>query len=408
MFVRLKSPEDTDADSTKVTSTIIKREESEAPTELSQQDSITLMAQSLIEDSNNTNIIRVGPMNSLSQDKSLISMKAHLSKTLELLRESFGPKAEMPSKAEEKSVQEEHKEKKTKKVRCSCKRSQCLKLYCECFAAGEYCNGCKCECCSNNVEHEEERQQKIKEVIEKKPNAFKNKAVIDEETKELNPPQLRRCNCRKSNCLKKYCDCFQSGLKCTELCKCDGCQNCDKSHQHAKSVRPNLKGNFSICPLLYLTSRSLEEYFSIENSRTSRHEHSSSKSRSHLTYDQNYYWEGSYSHSYHDEHENSSPRSFQEDDDDSTTGQFPRKRRCITVNFFNSFTDFFSTSKLPVKESTYEAKPERPMLLREINKLETIKAKPTTFFHKIGTFSGTTSSMYFEKLSFETPRTKVL
>lgn len=27
--------------------------------------------------------------------------------------------------------------------------------------------------------------------------------------------------------MKKYCECFQAGIKCSDLCKCDGCKNCD-------------------------------------------------------------------------------------------------------------------------------------------------------------------------------------
>merc|ERR1712166_1444904 len=36
---------------------------------------------------------------------------------------------------------------------CRCKRSKCLKLYCECFAANVFCVGCKCTDCHNNEEH---------------------------------------------------------------------------------------------------------------------------------------------------------------------------------------------------------------------------------------------------------------
>jgi hypothetical protein len=35
------------------------------------------------------------------------------------------------------------------------------------------------------------------------------------------------CNCRKSHCLKKYCECFQMGVKCGDLCKCTDCKNFD-------------------------------------------------------------------------------------------------------------------------------------------------------------------------------------
>ncbi len=32
---------------------------------------------------------------------------------------------------------------------CHCKKSQCLKLYCDCFANNQYCNGCACMDCKN-------------------------------------------------------------------------------------------------------------------------------------------------------------------------------------------------------------------------------------------------------------------
>ena len=36
---------------------------------------------------------------------------------------------------------------------CKCKKSRCLKLYCECFAAKEFCTGSGCQClnCLNTV-----------------------------------------------------------------------------------------------------------------------------------------------------------------------------------------------------------------------------------------------------------------
>ena len=37
------------------------------------------------------------------------------------------------------------------KIVCNCKKSKCLKLYCECFILGLYCDGCNCSPCFNNV-----------------------------------------------------------------------------------------------------------------------------------------------------------------------------------------------------------------------------------------------------------------
>lgn len=60
-----------------------------------------------------------------------------------------------------------------KKRPCNCTKSQCLKLYCECFANGEFCSDCNCKECSNNIDHEEERQKAIYNCLERNPNAFR-------------------------------------------------------------------------------------------------------------------------------------------------------------------------------------------------------------------------------------------
>ena len=56
---------------------------------------------------------------------------------------------------------------------CNCSKSQCLKLYCDCFANGEFCQDCTCKDCFNNLENEDERQRAIKSCLERNPNAFK-------------------------------------------------------------------------------------------------------------------------------------------------------------------------------------------------------------------------------------------
>lgn len=38
-------------------------------------------------------------------------------------------------------------------------------------------------------------------------------------------PPRRGCNCKKSSCLKKYCDCYQDGTGCSLFCRCDDCKN---------------------------------------------------------------------------------------------------------------------------------------------------------------------------------------
>lgn len=56
---------------------------------------------------------------------------------------------------------------------CNCTRSKCLKLYCDCFANGEFCYLCNCMCCYNNLEHEDTRNLAIKACLERNPNAFR-------------------------------------------------------------------------------------------------------------------------------------------------------------------------------------------------------------------------------------------
>lgn len=61
---------------------------------------------------------------------------------------------------------------KKSKRPCNCTKSQCLKFYCDCFAAGEYCSGCNCKDCLNDQESEE-RERAVKMCMERNPFAFK-------------------------------------------------------------------------------------------------------------------------------------------------------------------------------------------------------------------------------------------
>ena len=101
-------------------------------------------------------------------------------------------------------------------TKCTCKNSNCFKLYCECFANGRYCDNCSCLNCLNTIENKELRNQKYDEIISKNPKALQ---------KINSTKRSWTCKCKNSNCLKKYCDCLQNGRCCTSKCKCINCFN---------------------------------------------------------------------------------------------------------------------------------------------------------------------------------------
>eukprot|EP00058_Branchiostoma_floridae_P010978 XP_002596466.1 hypothetical protein BRAFLDRAFT_270843 [Branchiostoma floridae] len=111
---------------------------------------------------------------------------------------------------------------------CNCTKSQCLKLYCDCFANGEFCNNCNCNNCFNNLEHEAERAKSIKACLERNPYAFHPKIGKGKEG-EGDRRHNKGCNCKRSGCLKNYCECYEAKIMCSSICKCVGCKNFEES-----------------------------------------------------------------------------------------------------------------------------------------------------------------------------------
>ncbi|XP_064073566.1 protein lin-54 homolog isoform X1 [Vanessa tameamea] len=122
---------------------------------------------------------------------------------------------------------------------CNCTKSQCLKLYCDCFANGEFCNRCNCNNCHNNLENEELRQKAIRGCLDRNPNAFRPKIG---KAKIGGPEMIRRhnkgCNCKRSGCLKNYCECYEAKIACSSICKCVGCRNVEETLERARRRDP--------------------------------------------------------------------------------------------------------------------------------------------------------------------------
>ena len=112
-------------------------------------------------------------------------------------------------------------------LRCNCKKSRCLKLYCDCFKANTYCGvGCSCIGCYNREDNVATVIEAREAILTRNPHAFTEK-IAESTTSQGNMLAQHRkgCNCKKSRCLKKYCECFHASVPCGDHCKCENCCN---------------------------------------------------------------------------------------------------------------------------------------------------------------------------------------
>lgn len=101
--------------------------------------------------------------------------------------------------------------KKTSISPCTCKKSKCLKLYCECFKAGLFCSiECRCSNCQNFDDRNHPKISIQLSIPKAKPQGVK---------------QTSFCNCLMSSCAKKYCDCHKADRLCNSSCRCRDCKN---------------------------------------------------------------------------------------------------------------------------------------------------------------------------------------
>lgn len=89
--------------------------------------------------------------------------------------------------------------------------------------------------------------------MQKSPISFKKISIYENQV---------ACSCKKSFCLKKYCECFQSGMKCTQNCKC--------SEWYSYSIylisrnKTYEKKLFSVTGGVNSNSNKRERYYSVE------------------------------------------------------------------------------------------------------------------------------------------------
>ena len=114
--------------------------------------------------------------------------------------------------------------------KCSCSKTQCNRKYCECYNSGNYCVDCNCKNCNNKPPE----------------NSYTNKHPTDDQSKIKKEKII--CTCTKSGCNKNYCECFKIGQKCSNLCRCIGCENNDliQSKKYNYNYQCNLANSIYI------------------------------------------------------------------------------------------------------------------------------------------------------------------
>ena len=107
------------------------------------------------------------------------------------------------------------------KTCCTCTKTRCIKKYCECFAYGKFCLGCHCiDCCNQPSFNKEFKNNNLNN-----NNNNNNKTNSSINSENFSETEIIVCTCSKSNCNKKYCECFKNNKKCTEKCRCLNCLN---------------------------------------------------------------------------------------------------------------------------------------------------------------------------------------
>ncbi|RXN01946.1 NAD-dependent protein deacetylase sirtuin-3, mitochondrial [Acipenser ruthenus] len=131
--------------------------------------------------------------------------------------------------------------------------------YCDCFANGDICSNCNCINCCNNVEHETDRFKAIKTCLDRNPEAFRPK-IGNGKLGEIKGRHNKGCNCKRSGCLKNYCECYEcigcknyEGSPERKTVMTMGCYDDDTSSSLLKHNTPKARCEQNRCPLACIT-----------------------------------------------------------------------------------------------------------------------------------------------------------
>ena len=153
-------------------------------------------------------------------------------------------KKQRPRKLKKKNrcrISKAPREKTRKKAQtCNCKNSECLKDYCKCFRNKDFCgSNCRCRSCKNlQIERTYQKLKGIQRPVQSLPAKIiqmgenqRNKLLLKVGALKEGESKLEggvKCNCKKSMCVKKYCECFSNGAFCTSNCNCITCSNIER------------------------------------------------------------------------------------------------------------------------------------------------------------------------------------
>ena len=99
------------------------------------------------------------------------------------------------------------------------------------LAAPAPCQPARPQVAPDRVDHLVRDSKALRRYLERNPEAFAPRIKHDAES--MTKGHLSGCHCKKSACLKKYCECFSAAVACTDKCRCMDCRN---SNEHIAPV----------------------------------------------------------------------------------------------------------------------------------------------------------------------------